>query len=91
MSIYSITTAERFSSDNKSDFIIIKIISKNHIRFGGGGGVGWLVGLILISRLKLLFAMLMFIPTRERREKRGVFELSVSQVIEDAPGGNDRE
>ena len=41
MSIYSSTTAERFSSDNKSDFIIIKIISKNHIRFGGGGGVGW--------------------------------------------------
>ena len=30
--------------------------------------------------------MLMFLPTTERREKRGVFELSVSQVIEDAPG-----
>ena len=36
-----VATAERLSSDNKSDFIILKIISKNHIRFGG---VSWLVG-----------------------------------------------
>ena len=57
-----------------------------------GVGFCWLVGVILISRLKLLSAMLMLIlRTADRGGERRIFELSVSQVIEDAPGGNDGE
>ena len=55
-----VAKAERFSSDNKSDFIIIKIISKNHIRFGG---VGWLVEGNLNLQIK---AALCNVPPDER-------------------------